>query len=110
MKPIYLIIKIIVLVFFLMLALINTQSVPFSYLPGHPVQWPLIVVLFMSFIVGSLLGIFAMFGRLLRLRHENTRLRAEVQKSARLATQDIAAPVQTNAPVVSVAAEQNTVQ
>ena len=38
--------------------------------------------------------LIALFGRLLRLRSENARLRAEVQKSARLATQDIAAPVQ----------------
>lgn len=35
-----------------------------------------------------------MFGRLLRLRAENGRLRAEVHKSARLSGEDIAAPVQ----------------
>lgn len=98
MKPIYLMIKIIVLIFFLILALINTQTVPFSYVPGQEIQLPLIAILFFTFIIGTLFGIFAMFGRLLRLRNENTRLRAEVQKSARLATQDIAAPVQTNAP------------
>ena len=85
MKLFYLIIKAIVLIFFLILALINFQRVPFSYLPSQQMELPLIVVMF---------GMFALFGRLLRLRSENARLRAEVQKSARLATQDIAAPVQ----------------
>lgn len=94
MKLIALAIKAVILLFFLILALINTHAVPFSYVPGQEVQWPLIVVLFLAFILGAVFGIFAMFGRLLRLRSENNRLRAEVQKAARLATEDIAAPVQ----------------
>ena len=80
MKLFYLIIKAIILIFFVIIALINFHSVPFTYLPSQTVDLPLIVVM------------FALLGRLLRLRHENARLRAEVQKSARLATQDIAAP------------------
>ncbi|XXQ67364.1 LapA family protein [Neisseriaceae bacterium B1] len=107
MKPIHLIIKVIVLIFFLILALINTQKVPFSYVPGQEIQLPLIAILFGAFIIGTLFGIFAMFGRLLRLRNENSRLRAEVQKSARLATQDIAAPVQTNAPAATNTQPEN---
>lgn len=94
MKLFYLIIKAIVLIFFLILALINFQLVPFSYLPSQQMELPLIVVMFGMFVVGAIFGMFALFGRLLRLRSENARLRAEVQKSARLATQDIAAPVQ----------------
>ncbi|EGK11784.1 hypothetical protein HMPREF0476_0225 [Kingella kingae ATCC 23330] len=94
MKLFYLIIKAIVLIFFLILALINFQRVPFSYLPSQQMELPLIVVMFGMFVVGAIFGMFALFGRLLRLRSENARLRAEVQKSARLATQDIAAPVQ----------------
>ncbi|ULJ59842.1 LapA family protein [Wielerella bovis] len=94
MKTFYLIIKGIVLAIFLIFALINTDKVPFSYLPNQTVEMPLILVLFCSFVLGSLFGLFALFGRLIRLRHENARLRAEVQKAARLATQDISAPVQ----------------
>lgn len=108
MKAIYLIIKVIVLVFFLILALINTQKVPFSYVPGQEIQLPLIAILFGAFIIGILLGVFAMFGRLLRLRNENSRLRAEVQKSARLATQDIAAPVQTNSSTTNTTQPEKT--
>ena len=93
MKLFYLIIKAIILIFFVIIALINFHSVPFTYLPSQTVDLPLIVVMFGMFVVGALFGLFALLGRLLRLRHENARLRAEVQKSARLATQDIAAPV-----------------
>lgn len=92
MKIVSLIIKVILLVFFVILALINTQKIPFFYVPGQQIEWPLIVVLFISLIIGAVLGIFSMFGRLLRLRAENNRLRAEVQKSARLNSQDISAP------------------
>lgn len=107
MKPIYTLIKFILLIFFLILAIINTQVVPFFYVPGAQVRWPLIAILFLSFIVGAIFGIFAMFGRLLRLRNENSRLRSEVQKSARLSTQDITAPP----PVATSSTEtQSTVQ
>lgn len=109
MKLIYMIIKLIILAFFLIFALMNTQAVPFSYVPGQEVSLPLIVILFLSFMVGALFGVLAMFRRLLSLRHENARLRAEVQKSARLASEDIAAPVQPNAPAVQAAAPQNGV-
>lgn len=95
MKYLSMAIKFIILIILLIFALINTAKVPFSYLPNQNLELPLIVVLFGAFIAGSVFGLFALFGRLLRLRNENARLRAEVQKSARLATQDIAAPVQT---------------
>lgn len=92
LKIFSLIIKGIILVLLLILAFINTERVKFTYLPGQAIEQPLIVVLFGMFVVGCLFGVLAMFGRLLRLRAENHRLRAEVQKSARLTTQDIAAP------------------
>lgn len=97
MKAVSLIFKVLILLVFLVLAVINTQTVAFNYLPGQGVEWPLIVVLFGAFFTGSLFGIFALFGRLLRLRAENSRLRAEVKKAARLNNTDIAAP--TAAPV-----------
>ena len=94
MKLVYNLLKILILVFFLIIALNNVQRVPFYYVPGEHIEWPMIVVLFICFVIGALFGIFAMFGRLLRLRAENGRLRAEVHKSARLSGEDIAAPVQ----------------
>ncbi|MBP7810868.1 MAG: DUF1049 domain-containing protein [Neisseria sp.] len=92
MKTVYLIIKIIVLLVFLLLAVSNTQAVQFFYLPGQEVSLPLILVLFGAFLVGALFGLLALFGRLLSLRNENARLRAEVKKSARLSSHDVAAP------------------
>ena len=94
MKTVSLIIKVFILLIFLVLAVINRQAVQFNYLPEQSVNAPLIVLLFGMFVIGALFGIFALFGRLLRLRAENSRLRAEVHKSARLSGEDIAAPVQ----------------
>ena len=90
MKTVSLIIKVFILLIFLVLAVINRQAVQFNYLPEQSVNAPL-------FVIGALFGIFALFGRLLRLRAENSRLRAEVKKAARLNNTDIAAP--TAAPV-----------
>ncbi|MDO4906661.1 lipopolysaccharide assembly LapA domain-containing protein [Neisseria sp.] len=86
MKIFYTIIKIIILLIFLILALSNMQSVQFFYLPAQSIDMPLILVLFGAFVTGSVFGIFALFGRLLTLRSENSRLRAEVKKSARTAS------------------------
>lgn len=80
MKTLYTLIKLIILGLFLILALLNTQTVPFSYLPGQEIQWPLITILFITFLVGCLFGIFSMLGRLFRLRNETVRLKNEVQK------------------------------
>ena len=92
MKTVYLIIKIIVLLVFLLLAVSNTQAVQFFYLPGQEVSLPLILVLFGAFLVGAVFGLLALFGRPLSLRNEHARLRAEVKKSARLSSHDVAAP------------------
>lgn len=97
MKLIYTVVKIIILLFFLLLAVINTDAVTFSYLPGQSVDLPLIVVLFGAFVVGIVCGMFALFGRLLSLRGENSRLRAEVKKSAHLSGQELTAPPAQNA-------------
>ena len=98
MKLIYTVIKIIILLLFLLLAVINTDAVTFSYLPGQSVNLPLIVILFGAFVVGIVFGMFALFGRLLSLRSENGRLRAEVKKSARLTGKELTAPPAQNAP------------
>ena len=98
MKLIYTVIKIIILLLFLLLAVINTDAVTFSYLPGQSVNLPLIVILFGAFVVGIVFGMFALFGRLLSLRGENGRWRAEVKKNARLTEKELTAPPAQNAP------------
>ena len=104
MKIISNIIKLLILLVFLLLAVSNTQIVQFFYLPGQEVNLPLILVLFGAFVIGAVFGIFATFGRLLRLRNENNRLRAEVRKSVRPSEQDLAAspPVVTPTNIVTL--------
>ncbi len=97
MKLIYLVIKVLIFLVFLLIALSNTQTVPFFYLPGQQLDLPLI---------GAVFGVFAMFGRLLRLRSENNRLRREVAKSARITEKDLAVP----AVPANTAAAQPAVQ
>ena len=103
MKTVSLIIKVFILLIFLVLAVTNRQAVQFNYLPEQSVNAPLIVLLFGMFVIGALFGIFALFGRLLRLRAENSRLRAEVKKAARLNNTDIAAPTAAPVPAPSQA-------
>lgn len=100
MKLIYTIIKILILLVFLLLAITNTHTVSFFYLPGQNVNLPLIVVLFGAFIIGIVFGMFALFGRLLSLRSENNRLRAEVKKYAHLSEKDLT-PVKTETPATA---------
>ena len=65
------------------------------------------VVLFGAFVIGIVFGMFALFGRLLALRSENNRLRAEVKKHAHLSEKDLAAPVsQQPAPQTTAPAKQ----
>ena len=99
MKIIYTLIKIILLLAFILLAVSNTQTIAFNYLPGQAWNLPLIALLLLFFVVGAVFGVLAMFGRLLTLRNEVNRLRAEVKKTAKNI------PVQTvdnNADVVAV--------
>jgi len=100
MKLIYTIIKVIILLLFLLLAVLNTDSVAFHYLPGQKADLPLIVVLFGAFVIGIVFGMFALFGRLLTLRSENNRLRAEVKKYAHLSEKDLT-PVKTETPATA---------
>ena len=100
MKLISTIIKILILLVFLLLAITNTHTVSFFYLPGQNINLPLIVVLFGAFIIGIVFGMFALFGRLLILRSENNRLRAEVKKYAHLSEKDLT-PVKTETPATA---------
>ncbi|WP_308029128.1 LapA family protein [Neisseria lactamica] len=84
MKLIYTVVKIIILLLFLLLAVLNTDTVSFSYLPGQKFDLPLIAALFCAFAAGIVLGMSALFVRLLSSRAENGRLRAQIRKDARL--------------------------
>lgn len=100
MKLISTIIKILILLVFLLLSITNTHTVSFFYLPGQNINLPLIVVLFGAFIIGIVFGMFALFGRLLSLRSENNRLRAEVKKHAHLSEKDLT-PIKTETPATT---------
>ena len=99
MKLISTIIKILILLVFLLLAITNTHTVSFFYLPGQNINLPLIVVLFGAFIIGIVFGMFALFGRLLSLRSENNRLRAEVKNTPTF-RKDLT-PVKTETPATT---------
>lgn len=102
MKTVYTLLKIVLLLLFLVLAVSNTDSVVFHYLPGQPVSLPLIVLLLAVFVIGAAIGVLAMFRRLLTLRNEAARLQAALDKQQR------AAEAPTAAVPVSPAAEQQT--
>ena len=83
MKIVYALIKIVILLAFVLLAVSNTQSTAFHYLPGQEISLPLIVLLLGFFVVGAIFGVLAMLGRLLALRNEVNRLRREIRKNGR---------------------------
>ena len=83
MKIVYALIKILILLAFVLLAVSNTQSTAFHYLPGQEISLPLIVLLLGFFVVGAIIGVLAMLGRLLALRNEVNRLRREIRKNGR---------------------------
>ncbi|MCO6503861.1 MAG: LapA family protein [Snodgrassella sp.] len=87
MKIVYTLIKLAVLIALLLLAVSNTQTITFSYLPGQSVDLSLIVVLLIFFIVGTIFGVFATFGRLLRLRSQVNTLQDQVKKQQENNTQ-----------------------
>lgn len=89
MKIIYALIKIVVLLILLLLAVSNTQMTAFNYLPGQTVNLPLIVLLLIFFIIGAVFGVFAMFGRLLRLRSQVNQLQTKLDKQIKAAAQAV---------------------
>ena len=65
MKIVYALIKILILLAFVLLAVSNTQSTAFHYLPGQEISLPLIVLLLGFFVVGAIFGVLAMLVHLL---------------------------------------------
>ncbi len=89
MNLFYILVKLFILVVLLVFAYINIHETTFFYAPNQPIQLPLIVILFGAFVAGSIFGLFTLFGRLIRLRAENSRLRSELEKASHVNTQDI---------------------
>lgn len=77
MRYVYLVIKIVILLFLLLISVKNIHSVDFFWFFGNTVQWPLIVLLLIFLALGILLGILGMTGRILRLRREISCLKKE---------------------------------
>lgn len=104
MKIIYTLIKLVVLIALLLLAISNTQTVTFSYLPGQSVDVALIVVLLAFFIVGAVFGVFATFGRLLQLRSQVNTLQGQLRQEQEINVQlqsEKNALQSANQPVIS---------
>lgn len=104
MKIIYTLIKLVVLIALLLLAISNTQTVTFSYLPGQSVDVALIVVLLAFFIVGAIFGVIATFGRLLQLRSQVNALQGQLRKEQEINVQlqsEKNALQSANQPVIS---------
>lgn len=81
MKIIYWVIKLLILSILLFFSIQNTHIVSFTWLPTQSVNLPLIVLLLVAFIVGALVGIFSMLGRILSLRAENTSFKKKLKKA-----------------------------
>lgn len=77
MKIIYYTLGIIVLVFFVFLAINNMNSVTFYYLPSQFIELPMIVLLFIVLLLGQVIGVLSMFRRLLQLRAQANKYRRE---------------------------------
>lgn len=77
MRYVYLVIKIIILLFLLIISVKNIHSVEFFWFFGNSVQWPLIVLLLLFLFLGVVLGVLGMTGRVFRLRREISRLKKE---------------------------------
>lgn len=75
-------IVIIFIVFIMLFAVTlgNTNPVDFNLIGLPTVKWPLVAYLWIAFVIGSIVGVLAMFGRLLRLRNEAARWQKEAKK------------------------------
>jgi uncharacterized integral membrane protein len=66
--------------FFVTLALKNTDLVAVRYFLGYEWRAPLIFVLFVSFCLGVVFGVLAAFGTIVRKGRENARLKHELRR------------------------------
>ena len=80
LKWLSIVIMFIVFVALLAITLGNTHRVDFNLVGLAPISWPLVVFLWLAFVVGALIGVLSMLGRLLRLRSEVANLNKELKK------------------------------
>ncbi|WP_084224376.1 LapA family protein [Stenoxybacter acetivorans] len=108
MKIIYTLIKLLILIAFILLAVSNTQNTAFHYLPDQGFELPLIVLMLIFFVLGAVVGVFSMFGRLLSLRGEVNRLKREAKKQSKELSNTAANQSDTAISTVPVAAVNQT--
>ena len=100
MKLIYTIIKILILLVFLLLAITNTHTVSFFYLPGQKHQSAADCRAFRCLYYRHRVRYVCPLRPSVDLRSENNRLRAEVKKYAHLSEKDLT-PVKTETPATA---------
>ena len=71
-------VRLLIFIFVLSLAVMNTVSVPVTFFFGLSWEMPLVLVMLIFLLLGAILGIFAMLGRLWRLKRELSILRRHV--------------------------------
>lgn len=71
-------VKILIFVVVLGFALQNSQPVTLHYFLGYVWEAPLVVLLLLAFVLGTLLGLLALLPALYQLRRERARLRREL--------------------------------
>lgn len=80
MRIIYLILKIAILVLLLAFTMINMNRVQFFWAPGKSVEWPLVVFIFIAFVIGAVFGMLAMSGKIFNLKNQVRKSKGEVKK------------------------------
>lgn len=84
-RIIYLVLFLVIIIFGIIFAVLNADSVPLNYYFGTK-QIPLSLVLVFAMSVGAVLGVLASLGHVIRARREVARLR----KAAELAEKEVA--------------------
>ncbi|MBN3859838.1 DUF1049 domain-containing protein [Neisseriaceae bacterium PsAf] len=102
MKIIKFIVLFVLFVALFVISYANTQTVRFQIPFGNAYQLPLILLLFISFVIGAFLGILSMLSRVLRLRKQVTGLKKELNKS-----QETVSKLMATEPTTTVIVKEN---
>jgi uncharacterized integral membrane protein len=80
--------RLLLFLFLFLFALKNTDLVRLNFFFGQAWEAPLVLVLLVSFVAGSLLGVLAMAGALFKARREISRLKKEIGRAQAAAVPD----------------------